>query len=788
LKTTTLKQKKINRFHLFLAFVIFGLYSVQAQVKNNGALYINDQGVFYIASGTLEFGSGSTTGTSRTTTTYGKLQLASGVTTIGATSGAGLFTDGFVNTISSSYFVLPTGQTNMYAPIGITNATVTNGVEAAYYIANPTTLGTSLTSTVAALSTAGYWVVKGDNPTLTMIWNSDLTTLTNSIGNLTVAGYNTGISKWEAIASGTPTGSMTTGTITTSATVTLSGYSAFTLAKKGITCAELIAPSGFTRTWNGSWDITPTLADAAIIASGGSPGSFFCNSLTVNAAITLTNGQTIEVVNGISGLGVITMSSQASILQRNDSSSITPTIALTKSTREGMYPLDFVYMGSPLSIDSFSQLAGARAYNILNTNATGAVGALDEMYKYVSGDITATGGWKPLTVTIPGAGFDARIKPQAPFETLNVPNITSHINLTFTGTTNNGIVTVPVVNSLANPESARNYNLLANPYPSAIDAFKFVEYNTDLDGAVYIWNSNTRITNSIYSTSDYIAYTFAGSTGSVIYNGKIATGQGFMIKANMASGTGNATFNNCMRVSGNNTQFMRTNDNAVVDRYKLNMTDANGVGNQILVAYMPEATLAYDRMYDAELNSVSPAQVYSILEGTNKQLAINARPAFTNTDVVNLGIGKTGTTSENFSIAIAEKEGMFTTGTVLVYLHDTVLNVYHNLANGPYAFTASSTEINNRFKIVYQDAALNNADFESNNVIATINNQTLNIAASLPITNVSIYDIAGRLVTEIKVNNQTNVLNAFYFAEGIYIAKIKLNNGTTATQKLINKK
>jgi hypothetical protein len=799
LKTNTnnLKQLKKSIFWLLILLALLNINSLEAQVQNNGSLYIGDGSYFYLQSGAFTFGSGSTTKTTRTASTYGELILGASATVSGAASGAALFTDGFVSTKSTSYFALPTGQTTTYAPIGVTNASVTNGVDAAYYIAAPSTVGATLALTVSALPATGYWVVKGDNATLTMIWSSNISSLSNSIANLTVAGFNTSSNKWEAIASGIPTGTLNSGTIATSAAVVLANYSAFTLVKRGVICAELVASSGLTRTWNGTtWDTAPTLADAAVLSGAyTSTASFVCNSLAIGTNnITLIDGQTIEVVNGITGSGTITMSSQASILQRNDASTIIPTIVLTKSTRTGMFANDYIYWGSPLTTDSFSQLSSARAYNNANTATSGVVDAFDSKYKYVSGDATATGGWQTLTTTTPGVGFIMRMKSQAPFS--SIVNTTDHINLTFSGATNNGTVTVPIANLTASPTSARNNNLLANPYPSAIDADKFLEYNTNLDGVVYIWKaqtSNTGLAGAAYATSDYIAYTRAGSTaesgiGATVFNGKIATGQGFKVKAITSSGTGTANFNNCMRVSGSNDQFFRLNNQAV-DRYKLNLAGANGVGNQILVAYMPETTLGYDRMYDAELNSVSAAQLYSITEvDQTKQLAINARPSFENTDVVNLGVSKSNSSSEDFTIAITDKEGVFASGTVNVFLHDMVLNVYHNLANGAYAFNSTAAELNNRLQIVYQDSALNTIDFESNNVIATINNQTLKIIASLPITTVGIYDISGRLVTEIDGENQTNLSNAFHFAEGIYIAKIKMNNGAIATQKLVNKK
>ena len=790
INSSNLMQQKNSFFGLLFLLIVLNSNTIVAQVKNYGPLYVHDGGSLFV-SGDFTFGSGSTTATSRTST-YGKLLFNSGAIVSGAASAAGLFNEGFVGTKSTSYITLPTGQTSTYAPIGVTKAAGDNGVYAAYYIAAPSSVGATLASTVSALPATGYWVVEGDNATLTMIWNSSIASLTSSIANVTVAGYNTSTSKWEAIESETPTGSLTSGTIATTAALTLATYSAFTLAKKGVICAELVAASINTRTWNGTaWDTEPTLADAAVLTGNypSTAGPFVCNSLDIGAnTITLIDGQTIEVVNGITGSGTITMSSTAGIVQRNDVSTIDPPIALTKSTRTGMYANDYIYWGSPLTTNSFSQLSNAQAYNNANTLATGISGAFDRNYKFISG---ASGGWVTNTSTTKGVGFIMRIKSQTPFS--STINTTDHINLTFTGATNNGLVEVPITNIVADPTSPYNFNLLANPYPSAIDADKFLEYNTDLDGVIYIWKAQTANPGALvdYTSADYIASTRAGSTaepgiGSTVFNGKIATGQGFKVKAMTTSGTGTAFFNNCMRISGNNDQFYKTN--GIIDRYKLNLTGTNGVGNQILVAYMPETTLGYDRMYDAELNSVSPAQLYSTTEDAPSiQLGINARPAFETTDIVSLGVSKANTTLENFTIAISNKEGVFATNTISIYLLDTVLNTYHNLALGNYSFSSNVTDLKNRFKIVYQYSYLNNIDFESNNVVATINNDAIKIVASLPIKNVSIYDISGRLVTEIKGNNQTTSSSSFPFAEGIYIVKITFTNGTIATQKLAKK-
>lgn len=796
--TILLAPKNKNGLLLFLVFILYGSNLVQSQVQNNGSLYIGQTGTLYLKSGTFIFGTGSSTITSRNSSAFGKIIFDASASHRGTSHGTTLIVDGFATTLNNTYFELPTGESTTYAPIGVTNPLVTNGVTADYTIGIPPN-STNLDISIAALSSTGYWNVIGDNAKLNLIWNVDISSLSNTLSNITVAGYNISTNKWEAITSATPTGTLTSGAIQTSSVVNLSNFSAFTVAKKGMICAPVFAASGTTKTWNGSWSPSaPSEIDDAVIAAAGSPGSFVCNSLAVNANIILTDGQTIEVVNAITGSGVITMSSQASVLQRNDASEITPSISLTKSTRNGMYAHDYIYWGSPLnqSENTFSLLATARAYNNNNTSTSGLAGALDNYYKYVAGDTSTTGGWQPLTNSPnSGVGFITRIKNQAPFANFQVQNTTDHINLTFSGATNNGTITVPIANSIANPASARNFNLFANPYPSAIDADQFLQYNTDLDGAVYLWKATTPSTGIggfAYTSADYIAYTRAGSTAetgisNTPFNGKIATGQGFRVKSITASGIGTVTFNNCMRISGENNQFMKIRNSSTIDRYKLNLKGANGLGNQILVAYMPETTLGYDRLYDAELNSVSPAQMYSILDNTSTQLGINAKPPFQNTDVVALGIDKTNTNAENFTIAISDKEGIFQSNQINVFLHDKVLNVYKNLDEAPYVFEDSEIQLINRFEIVYQSVALSNTDFELNNVFASINNQVIKIKASFPITSVTVFDISGRSIIDFKVNQLLETSNSFYFASGIYIAKVKMNNGSIATLKLINK-
>lgn len=791
MKTITFNQKKKPKsikWVICFFLVVFAFNQSIAQVQNNEPVFIGDQGFVYLESGTYFFGAGSgQTITTRTPSTYGKLVFTSAASHSGASDSH--YLDGYGSVLTTNPFTFPVGQSGVFAPARVT-PTSTAPVDAAYYRASATTIGTTLDATIGSVSNIEYWNILGANAaTISLSWraSSSLSSIVSTTTELTIAGYDG--TKWVEIPSTVDATSflggssnLTTGSITSTATVNLTTFTFFTLAAKGDTCPPLIASSGNTKTWNGAWSPSPpTLTDPVIINAPYAAGSFKCNSIVMNADVTLTDGQNVEVIFGITGTGKFIMSSEASILQRASGVGA-PNIELTKRTRSIMRRFDYVYWGTPIAGNAFSQLAGAQASTATTANA------FDLKYKYATG---TGGGWQTLTATEVAKGFIMRVKSQAPFT--NATN-TDFINLKFTGVANNGDITVPITNNPTAPNGGTSHVLLANPYPSALNAEKFLTENTDIDGVVYIWTSGTMNNGGtqLYSQADYIAYTLAGTVvpNSIptTFNGKIASGQGFKVKS--LTNSGSVTFNNCMRLTTDNNQFFRSNFNELQagprDRFKLNMTGNNAVFSQILVAYLPQATLGYDRMYDAGRNSVSTAQLFSVFEGDGRRLAINARPTFVNTDIVPLGISKSDTTAESFTISITEKEGIFNTPDVNVYIHDLVNNTYHNLNNGDFTFNTNQTATLGRYEIVYQSGTLSNPQFDATGVVANIKNNSLNIKAVKNMVAIEVFDLTGKKIFESEIQNTSEFSAPFNHAQAIYIAKVKLENGTIANIKLIN--
>jgi hypothetical protein len=789
------KNRKILILTVFTLMLFLDASTVMAQLQNNGILHVKESGIVFVKSGDFNFGLSSEITTSKGTPYFaadGKIML--GTSAVFSTDGAAYkFVNGYAGTFSTDPTILTIGAGSNYAPVKVVPSSNIQGVHAAYFNAAPLTVFAGLDASVSVVANTEYWIVKGENTVLSLSWRSTSNLGGFSFPDVTIVGYKNG--NWEAIPSAIDTNSVFggissligSGSISSLNPIVLADYDAFTIGEKGVSCAELIASSGNIKTWNGSsWSPSvPTLADPVIINGAYAAGSFACNSIVLNADVVLTGSETLEIVYGASGSGKIVLSSESSMVQR-DENAAAPQIELTKTTRP-MKRFDYVYWGQPIVSNTFNQLSNA----IASTGSSS--GAFDLMYNYVSGITGSTGGWQSLTATAPGRGFITRVKEQAPFT--NTTN-TDVINLTFTGKSNNGNIYAPIANVAGNTTSSRNNNLLANPYPSAIDADKFLtENNAILDGVIYLWRANT--TNATgtanYAVADYVAYTKAGSTAyngtsnSPVFDGKIASGQGFKVKA---LGTGNALFTNCMRVVGNNSHFFRTSNasssNQIVDRFKINIQNETGIANQILVAYLPETTLGYDTMYDAELYSVNSLQIYSVLDNSDKKLVINARPSFTETDQVQLGIKKPDSQLSNYTIQLVDKEGVFASNEVTVYLYDSVTNTYHNFNNGNYIFSISDVENTNRFKIVYQASLLSAEDFTANNTLAFINNNVLKIESKSNIEGINVFDISGRLIVSYKNDTPSPVLTVpFNHASGVYILKTKLNNGQLLTKKLL---
>jgi hypothetical protein len=526
-----------------------------------------------------------------------------------------------------------------------------------------------------------------------------------------------------------------------------------------------------TTTWSGSWSSgLPTEKNDVVMSADYSTanGSFKCNNMTVSTGVTVTirENEYIEALNTVTttGTGKIVLENTGNFVQRCDEKPAAAYIEHKKTTMTKR-KWDYEYWGTPITQDLFSTIPSP----------------FDRGYYWQGG---AGGGWRTLTSTTVGKGFILRVGNVSPYNVGSGAVANWQIN----GTANNGIVTVPIVKEDASLTNYNNDNLLANPYASALDGESFVSdpNNTNIYGSLYFWTSQTQYPGTgQYLEADYAIWNLSGSVtrNGVTPNGKIPSGQGFFVKV---INNGSVLFKNYMRTTTLNTQFYRTSNlNSNVNRYWINLTDGNGVDNQILIAYINQATNGIDRLYDAPRNSESSTQLY--MQIADDFFEINGKAPFTISDEVPIGIKKANTTAQTLTLTLTKKEGIFADSSIPIYLYDSLLDEYHNLQIAPYTYTTTTLEDNNRFRLVYQNNSLGSDEFKKSNAIAFIKNQTLNIQSNDNISKVVIYDVSGRKIAAFNNQIQNKSFSSeFNFSNGIYIAKIILENGKTISQKITN--
>jgi hypothetical protein len=337
----------------------------------------------------------------------------------------------------------------------------------------------------------------------------------------------------------------------------------------------------------------------------------------------------------------------------------------------------------------------------------------------------------------------------------------------FVGNVNNGAIANPVI-SAALPNS--KFNLVGNPYPSAISANAFLATNgpsgsNTITGSIYFWDDDNS-GGSDYAISDYAVWNGAGSVGGGgnTPNGNIGSGQGFFVEANASS---NVNFTNAMRTNSNSQFF----ENESIRRVKLNLTNAHNESNETLIAFLNDATEGYDSNYDATKLMGNPnISFYSKLN--DDALAIQGLPLSENNRVVELGV--IANRNETHTIALSSLE--LIPSTTMIYLEDRETGSFINLrSQASYAFEIGTMELANRFAIHFS------APVQVTGVAATCDVNAGSIQVSNPSSEAVTYSIAK--ASEL-VATATSTNESFSFdnlSEGVYQVSMVFNGGYSTT-------
>ena len=574
-----------------------------------------------------------------------------------------------------------------------------------------------------------------------------------------------------------------------------------------------LCSSGTTTTFDGAvWDNgTPDATRTAIIAGNYNAGTFgnleVC-TLEIQTGVTVTVGDNtyLQAQSNILVHGTLEVSNAGSIVQIDDTAVVVNngSISISKTT-PSVAGRNFIALSSPMSDETRNQVYGnARVvFGIIPANFVpfdvdlmefpefaGAENFLDDNLDYLD---EYTG-----TRNLPDAGIGLLVFPSSDDD-----DPAATYNLTYDeGTLNSGMISVPI--NYNGPETINNYNLLGNPYASAIDVNAFITAN-DAVNQVYYWEHITNPSGDLpgFGTSNFSMNDISirnALVGISAVNGGtspgqfMASGQGFAIKADQLQAMSNTpvTFTNSIRVTGNNDD-LRSAETTDTDLIWFNLTTNayEDAVSQTAVGFIPQATPGFDPGYDS-VRLGTFISLFTTLE-TGEQLGIQGREVFNPEIELTLGFSTTVETEEIYTISIHDFEGV-NIANVPVFLIDQMTNEIINLKESDYNFTAQRGIQPERFTMFFQERDALGVDGVSFRESVTLypnpatHQVTLTYVGEAQLQELTIVDMNGKLIKTVSLENFNNSqsIQTNELAKGMYFIQIQ-SNRDVITQKLIVK-
>ena len=393
----------------------------------------------------------------------------------------------------------------------------------------------------------------------------------------------------------------------------------------------------------------------------------------------------------------------------------------------------------------------------------GGTGAFLSAFNLVDGDTYAyefdepSGEWQSMqsetTPILTGKGI-----------ALSTTDATDY-TLSMTGDLMTGAISSPSLT-----HSGSNYEMISNPYPSAINFPALATANSTLvENKYWIWNP---------AGGNYVSR--AGTTGATPY---IQVGQGFFVET---KSTGVFNFTNSERAHSDTTSFLKNGES--------NVLIVKVVGgdfefkDEMYIAFSEDATNGYDEKIEAKKwysMYEDATMIYSIAED-DTELAINMLPIETlgveNVSTpVNFHCGYLSEYTLNFS-------GLATFSNAEIWLEDKEPNTdWIDINENPvYTFVGSPEENNDRF-IIHFYGPTGIGDIETSSAIKIYaNGHDIFLAnnSGEMINSISIYDISGRLI--LQENGSGHKLTQLRINEksGYYIVKV-ITDKTSYSKKIM---
>ena len=565
--------------------------------------------------------------------------------------------------------------------------------------------------------------------------------------------------------------------------------------------------------------------------------------------ITASNDSKIEVTNYLKLDGKIDLVGMSQLVQTLDCDlDVTSKGSIERDQQGQLNKYNYNYWSSPVSpITPSAPFANNTDYTIADIMKDGTTSTPQ--------NITWVGGYDGADTTPISIArywlytFDNKVNDYANWNKITELS-TVRVGLGFTmkgtgasGTQNYTFVGKPN-NSLINSNSVLADQLLltGNPYPSALDAKKFIEDNAgSIDGNLYFWEhystNNTHVlkdyqggyatlnlvggvpSGSIPTSVDVDYISGLGSPSKGAPKQYIPVGQGFFVNGSGTGGT--IVINNNHRAffkeSDSNSNILyktrpKTSKTAQTDHWNDNSNDIiqkdnykrirlgfnanNNYHRQVLLGFMDEkATSGIDYGYDGIGLDELPNDMY-FLNGEN-QLVIQGEGYFNEEASYPIGVKTDVEGKVTFTIDALENFD----AQQKIYIYDDETKTYNEIQKSAFEVTLPAGVNDTRFSLRFKDKSSNTdktLTVEENKTntneikIAHIQNSNSlvinNSISDVSVLKVTLFNINGQSIANWKIENQDqqNIqIPINKISSGVYVVKLKTTTGELSKKLIV---
>jgi hypothetical protein len=205
--------------------------------------------------------------------------------------------------------------------------------------------------------------------------------------------------------------------------------------------------------------------------------------------------------------------------------------------------------------------------------------------------------------------------------------------------------------------------------------------------------------------------------------------------------------------------------------------------SQLLIGFMDDATDGFDRLFDGpRLDGGAEISFSSLLD--NKPYGILGKSFMKKEEIIQLSISTK--IVGDFKISIGKLEGLLKTATIVLIDDETGVN--HDLKNGDYSFSTTTTGIiDNRFRLYITSDTANTKAYNLNKADVKVFSSiyALNIQANTTIKEVKVYDLYGQVLFKGVNQKQFAIYKNTLGSNRILIVKVHLATGEVISKKVV---